>query len=74
MHHEVAALGGTDQAGDRGLPFLETLFSLRQLHDVTGGILKRDDLAIAGQRNRIVECPFPARFWPDGQRRIPSTA
>jgi hypothetical protein len=74
MHQEVAALGGADQAGHRRLPFLEVLLGLWQFHDVSGGILERDELAAAGQRYRIIEGPLPARFWPDGQRRIPSTA
>jgi hypothetical protein len=66
-------LGGADQASHRGLPFLKILLSLRQLHDVSGGILKRDELATAGQWNRIIEGAFPVRLGPDGQRRIPST-
>jgi hypothetical protein len=45
MHHEVAALGGADQAAGRGLPFRKILLSLRQLHDVSGGILESDELA-----------------------------
>ncbi len=59
MHQKVAAFGGADQAAGRGLPFLEILLSLRQLHDVAGGVLKRDELAAAGQRYRIVECARP---------------
>jgi len=39
---------------------LEILLSLRQLHDVTGGILESDELATAGQRYRIVETPLPS--------------
>jgi len=50
MHQEVAALGGADQAGHRRLPFLEILLSFRQLHDVSGGVLERNELATAGQR------------------------
>jgi hypothetical protein len=46
----------------------------RQFHDVGGGILKRDELSAVGESDRIVEGPFPVRFWPNGQRRIPSTA
>jgi hypothetical protein len=74
MHQEVAAFGGADQATNCGLPFRKILLSLRQLHDVGGGILEGNDLATAGKRNRIVEGAFPVRLWPDGQRRIPSVA
>ena len=38
MHQEVAAFGGADQAGHRGLLFLEVLLSLWKLHDVIGSI------------------------------------
>src|SRR3984893_4247871 len=62
MHQEVAALGGADQAGHRRLRFPKILLSLRQLHDVGGGILERDELATAGQRNRIVEGAFQSVF------------
>jgi hypothetical protein len=30
VHYEVAALGGTDQAADRGLPLVELLLGLRK--------------------------------------------
>jgi hypothetical protein len=36
------------QATDRGLPFLEVLLGLREFLDVFGGVLERDELAIAG--------------------------
>jgi hypothetical protein len=42
------------------LPFRKILLGLRQLHDVGGGVLERDELATAGEENRIVEWPFPA--------------
>ena len=51
MHQEVAALGSTDQAPDRGLPNFMVLLGLRQLHDVGRGVLQRDELATAGKRN-----------------------
>ena len=38
----------------------EVLFALRQLHDV-GGILNGEELAAAGQRDRIGEGTLPAR-------------
>jgi hypothetical protein len=41
-------------------PMLDLLFRLRQLLDISGGILQRDELATARQRDRIVERPFPA--------------
>jgi hypothetical protein len=40
----------------------EVLFALRQLHDVSSGILKRDDLATTGQRNRIIEAAGPGHL------------
>ena len=38
MHQEVAALGGADQATDRGLPLVELLIGLRKLVDVNASI------------------------------------
>jgi hypothetical protein len=55
-HSRPIELDDQEHSFDRGLPFLEILLSLRQLHDVAGGILQRDELATAGQGNRIVEC------------------
>jgi hypothetical protein len=74
MHQRPAIFRRHHKRLGRRLPFLEVLFALRQLHDVTGGILERDELTTAGQRYRILEGPLPVRFWPDGQRRIPSAA
>jgi hypothetical protein len=37
------------------LPLAEILLGFGQFHDVAGGILKGDDLAVAGQRDRIGE-------------------
>jgi hypothetical protein len=34
-------------------------FGLRQLLDISGGILESDKLATAGQRDWIFEAPFP---------------
>jgi hypothetical protein len=45
VHQDVATFGGADQTTDRGLPCLAVLLSLRQFHDVIGGILQRDKLA-----------------------------
>jgi hypothetical protein len=61
VHQEIAALGGTDQAAGRGLPFLEVLLCLGQLHDVVGGILEGDELATVGQRYRVIELSRPAQ-------------
>jgi hypothetical protein len=49
VHQEVATFSGADQATDRGLPFLGVLLSLRQFHDVIGGVLQRDKLPPAEQ-------------------------
>jgi len=57
---QIPAFGGADQAADRGLPFGQVLLSLRQLHHVVGGILESDELATAGQRDRIIEGYYPA--------------
>jgi len=53
--HMKSAFCCTDQAMDRGLPSFMVLPGLRQLHDVVGGVLERDELASARQRDRIVE-------------------
>ena len=42
---------------------------VRQLHDVAGGILERDELAPAGQRDWIVEGPLPTFGRHDQVRR-----
>jgi len=44
---------------DRGLPLREILFCLWKLLDIFVGVLKGDELATAGQRDRIVERAFP---------------
>jgi hypothetical protein len=59
--HRRAVLVDDQKRGlDRSLPFLELLFGLRQLLDISGGILEGDELAALGQRYRIVERSFPA--------------
>jgi hypothetical protein len=45
---------------DRSLPFIELLFSLGELLDISGGVLEGDELATARQRDRIVELALPA--------------
>jgi hypothetical protein len=47
MHQKVAALSGTNQALDGGLPFVELLIGFRKLGDVIASILKSDELATA---------------------------
>jgi len=73
-HGRAVELDDQEQGFDGSLPLVKILLRLGKLLDIFGGILERDELADAGQRYRIVEGPLPARFWPDGQRRIPSTA
>jgi hypothetical protein len=50
---------GTDQATDRGLPLLEVLLSVWQLHDVVSSVLESNELAAVGERDRIVETAGP---------------
>jgi hypothetical protein len=59
VHHEVPALGGADQATNRGLPFLEVLLGLRRFQDVIGGVFEREQLATAAKWNRIIEFARP---------------
>ena len=49
-----------EQGFDRGLPFLDILVGLRKLRDISAGVLESDELAAAGQHDRIGERPFPA--------------
>jgi hypothetical protein len=60
-HRRAAvAFGDQDQDFNGCLPFLDLLFGLRQLLDISGGILEGDELAAGGQRDRIVEFTLPA--------------
>jgi hypothetical protein len=60
-HHGWAVVfDDQEQRFDRGLPLREILLRLRKLLDIFGGVLKGDELAPAGQRDRIVERTFPA--------------
>ena len=63
MHQEVPALSGFDQDLAGGLPPFKILLGLRQLHDLVGSIFQRDQLALAGQIDRIVEKPASS-LWP----------
>jgi hypothetical protein len=60
----VLRLRDQDQGLNGRLPFLDLLFGLRQLLDISGGILESDKLATAGQRDWILEfaLPTPARY------------
>jgi hypothetical protein len=61
-HHRRAAVafGDQDQDFNGSLPFLDLLFGLRQLLDISGGVLEGDELATARQGERIVKLSFPA--------------
>src|SRR6266567_6318710 len=56
----AVGLRDQDQRFHRGLPFRRLVLGVRKLRDVVSGILQRDELAAAGQRNRFVERSFPA--------------
>jgi hypothetical protein len=47
------------RASTASCPFLDLLFGLRQLLDISGGIFESDKLATARQQDRIVEGPLP---------------
>src|ERR1700730_10100152 len=49
-HRRAADRRDQEQRFDRCLPFLDLLFGLRKLLDMSGGILESDELAAAGQR------------------------
>ena len=72
VHQRPAIFRRHDQRFGGRLPFIEVLFALRQLHDVSGGILERDELATAGQGNRVIEWPFPARCFTRSDARAPA--
>jgi hypothetical protein len=42
------------------LPFLDLLFGLRKLLNISGRVLEGDELPAARQRDRIIERAFPA--------------
>jgi hypothetical protein len=68
--HLVGLLCSTTrgQRFERGLPFLELLFGLRKLLDIFGGNLESDELAAAGQPDRIIERAFPTAISHHGRR------
>jgi hypothetical protein len=60
-HRRAAvAFGDEDQGFNGSLPLLDLLFGLRQVLDISGGILEGDELAALGRRDWIVERPVPA--------------
>jgi hypothetical protein len=71
-HRRAVLVDDQKQGLDRILPFLDLLFGLRQLLDISGGILEGDELATAGQRYRIIERPFPALGCVYAKRSAPS--
>ena len=46
VHPKILPFSGLDQDFDGRLPFLKVLFGFRQLHDVAGGVFKRDELRL----------------------------
>jgi hypothetical protein len=59
-HGRTLVFDDQEHRFDCGLPLRELLFGLRELLDIFGGILESDELAAAGQRDRIIERSFPA--------------
>jgi hypothetical protein len=59
-HGRAAVFDDQEHRFDRGLPLRELLFGLGKLLDIFGGNLESDELAPAGQRDRIIERAFPA--------------
>jgi len=55
VHQRPAPFSRHDQRLHRCLPCGKVLLSLRQLHDEGGGVLQRDKLATARQRDRVFE-------------------
>lgn len=70
MRHHRVAIVLPDQ---HGLPFPRLLFSLGQFGDVVRGVAERDQLAPAGQNDRI-EKSFDAKTsrFSSGQENAPS--
>jgi hypothetical protein len=54
-HHRVAAAPAQHQRLDRGLPFRQVGFFLRQLRDVVCRVLQREQLPAVGQNNGILK-------------------
>jgi hypothetical protein len=58
-HRRTAQRRDQNQGFRRRLPFSGLMLGLRKLCDVVAGILERDKLAAAWERNWIVEQTFP---------------
>ena len=58
-HGRAVEFDDQEQGFYRGLPLLEILLSLGKLLDIGRGILEGDEMATAGQGNRIVEGAGP---------------
>ena len=58
-HGRPVELDDQEQGFDRGLPFLEILLSLRQFHDVVGGVAQSYQLAPTRQQDGIIERAGP---------------
>jgi hypothetical protein len=56
MPYFSSIIGPSDSGS---LPLRGLVLGLRKLRDVVAGILERDELATAGQRNRIVKASLP---------------
>ena len=54
-HHRWPAAAAQHQHLDRGLPFRQVGFLLRQLHDVVGRVLQGEQLPAVGQDDGILE-------------------
>jgi len=59
-HRRSARRRDQDQGFHGRLPFRGLMLGLRQLHNVGAGVLQRDELALARQRDWIIETTFPA--------------
>jgi hypothetical protein len=60
VHQRPAIFGRHNQRRNGGLPLRALVFGFRQPRDVIGGVLERDELASARQRDWVFELPVPA--------------
>jgi hypothetical protein len=70
-HRRPAERHHQDQGFHRCLPLSGRVLGFRELRDVIAGILQRDELAAAGQRDGLVEWPFPAGCFTRCDARAP---